>query len=326
MAEFKDPYTTLGVEKDAERDAIQKAYRKLARQFHPDLNPGDAKSEERFKEIANAWGVLSDEQKRRDYDEFGEISLEAGFDAEEARKVREQFGARFGSGGRSGGFSTDGIPRDDFHFGGIDDLLGQMFSQQGGDPRREMRFRGSDLEAGLELDFIESIKGAEKRLNLERPAADGRAIAESVTVRIPPGVSEKGKLRIPGKGAEGMGGGPAGDLWVSLRIRPHPVFRRNGRNLEIDLPVSVREATLGADIEIPTLDGKATLKVPPGTSGGARLRLRGQGVPSSGRDAAGDLLVRIRIVVPKDVDEAAKSALEELARYEDPEIRKELFQ
>lgn len=326
MTDSKDLYSILGVDRDAKHEVIRKAYRKLARKHHPDLNPGDEKSEDRFKQIASAWAVLSDEKKRRDYDEFGEVSLGAGFDADEARKVREQFGARFGSGNAGRGQSGGGMPRDEFHFGGIDDILGQMFAREGAGESRGMRFRGSDVEASLELDFLESIKGGEKRLTLARADATGRSTPETITVRIPPGVSENGRLRIPEKGTPGIGGGPPGDLWVSLRIRPHPVFRRAGKNLEIDVPVTVREAILGAEVEIPTLDGRATLTIPAGTNGGSRLRLRGQGVPSRGAGGSGDLLVRVRIIVPKDLDDAAQSALDALEPYEDPEIRKELFQ
>jgi curved DNA-binding protein len=318
MAETKDLYEALGVARDADHETIRKAYRRLARQCHPDLNPGDEKAEERFKQISAAWEVLSDATKRRNYDEFGDVVLDAGFDAEEARRARDAFGARFGAGGppRASG--------DAFHFGGIDDLFGHLFSREaGGGP--EIRLRGADLETSLDLDFMEAARGIEKRLSLRRPRPDGSSETETVTVRIPPGVDSKGRLRVPGKGAPGVGGGPPGDLWVSLRVRPHRVFQREGRNLTLELPLSIREATLGARVEVPTLDGRATLTVPPGTDSGTRLRLRGKGIPAAREGAAGDLLVRVQIRVPRDLDAEAEAAIETLQRFEDPAIRKELL-
>jgi curved DNA-binding protein len=319
MAGKKDLYEILGVPRDADRDTIRKAYRKLARQNHPDLNPGDKAAEARFKEISKAWEVLEDAERRRNYDEFGEVSLESGFDAEKARQAREAFGARFGFGGRPGaeGFGEE------FQFGGIDDLLGGLFGRAA--EGRGIRMRGADLEAELELDFLEAMRGGEKRLSLARPTPEGGALSETVTVRIPPGVGTTGRLRVPGKGAPGVGGAPPGDLWVALRIRPHRIFRREGRNLVFDLPISVREAIQGARVEVPTLEGRVTLTIPPGTDSGTRLRLSGKGVPDPRGGPSGDLLARVQIRVPRSLDEQAQASLEELARFEDPEIRKELF-
>lgn len=315
MADDKNFYEILGVARDADRDAIRKAYRSLARKHHPDLNPGDAAAEERFKEISRAWEVLGDEESRRNYDEFGEVSLESGFDAARARQARDAFRSRFGAGPQPGGFEQD------FEFGGLDDLLGRFFAGRGGGEGSGLRLRGADVEASLELDFLEAVRGGEKRLSLAR----GGGAPETITVRIPPGVDTGGRLRIPGKGAPGVGGGPPGDLQVKLRVRPHPVFRREGRNLEFDLPVSVREAIAGAKVEVPTLDGRATLRVPPGTDSGTRLRLRGKGVPDPSGGAPGDLLARVQIRVPRDLDPPAREALERLARFEEADLRKELF-
>jgi len=317
MAE-KTLYEILGVARDAEVDAIRKAYRKLARQNHPDLNPGDAAAEERFKQASRAWEVLEDPEKRRNYDEFGEASLEGGFDAERARRAREAFGARFGGG------TPGGAGGEEFRFGDLDDLLGRFFSG-GGRAERGFAMPGADLEAGLELDFEEAIRGGEKRLTRGRPTPDGGTGSETITVRIPPGVDTGGMLRIPGKGAPGIGGGPPGDLRVKLRVRPHRVLGRDGRNLTLELPVTVREATLGAKVEVPTLDGRATLTIPPGTDGGTRLRMRGKGVPASRGAQAGDLLVRVQIRVPRGLDAEAEASLDKLERFEDPGIRKELF-
>jgi curved DNA-binding protein len=315
-----DLYETLGVARDADVDAIRKAYRKLARKYHPDLNPGDKAAEERFKEISRAWEVLEDPAKRRNYDEFGAISLEAGFDAEKARQAREAFGSRFGGGARPGDGSFE-----EFEFGDLDDLLGRFMGGRPGGRGRGVHLRGSDIEAALELDFLDAVRGGEHRLTLARPTAEGGAASETITVRIPPGVDAGGRLRIAGKGGPGIGGGPPGDLHVELRVRPHRLFTREGRNLTFDLPITVSEAIRGAKVEVPTLDGRATLTIPPGTDSGTRLRLRGKGVPDPRGGAPGDLLARIQIRVPRDLDDAAKRALDAVAQLEDRDIRKELF-
>jgi DnaJ-class molecular chaperone len=318
----KNLYETLGVERSADHETLRKAYRKLARQYHPDLNPGDRAAEERFKEISHAWDVLQDAERRRNYDEFGDVSLESGFDADQARRARAEFEERFGRAGRGGrGGRAGGV--EDFEFGGLDDVLSQIFG--GGGAGARIRMRGADLHATLELDFLEAIRGGERRVTLMRPDAQGRPVEETITVRFPPGVSDEGELRIPGKGAPGAGGGPPGDLRARVRVRPHPVFRRSGRDLELDLPISVREAILGAQVEIPTLEGRATLSIPPGTDSGVRLRLRGKGVPAARGAAAGDLLARVQIRVPRKLDDAARRAAEALAPAEDRDLRKELF-
>jgi curved DNA-binding protein len=319
-----DLYETLGVARDADVDAIRKAYRKLARKYHPDLNPGDKAAEERFKEISQAWEVLENPEKRRNYDEFGAISLEAGFDAEKARQAREAFGSRFGA-RPGGGSGFEGF--EEFEFGDLDDLLGRFTGgRPGGRGRgRGMRMRGSDIEAALELDFLDAMRGGEHRLTLGRPTADGGATSETITVRIPPGVDTGGRLRIPGKGGPGIGGAPPGDLHVELRVRPHRLFAREGRNLTFDLPITVSEAIRGAKVEVPTLDGRATLTIPAGTDSGTRLRLRGKGVPDPRGGTPGDLFARIQIRVPRGVDDDATRALDAVARFEDRDIRKELF-
>jgi curved DNA-binding protein len=309
-----DPYETLGVARDADVDAIRKDYRKLARKHHPDLNPGDKAAEERFKEISRAWEVLEDPERRRNYDEFGAISLEAGFDAEKARRTREAFGSRFGTGGGPGPESFG----EEFEFGDLDDLLGRFMGGRAGGRARDggLRMRGPDVEAALELDFLDAVRGGEHRLTLGR---------ETINVRIPPGVDTGGRLRIPGKGGPGIGGGPPGDLQVEVHVRPHRLFTREGRNLTFDLPVTVAEAVRGAKVEVPTLDGRATLTIPPGTDSGTRLRLRGKGVPDPRGGPPGDLFARVQIRVPRNLDEEAKRAVDALDRVQDREIRKELF-
>ncbi len=316
----KDLYGTLGVERSADEDTIRKAYRKLARRYHPDVNPGDSEAEERFKAISEAYSVLADEEKRRNYDEFGDVSLEAGFDAERARQAREAFGQRFG------GAPPFGAPggAESFHYGDLEDLFSDLFSRRGWSEAPRAR-RGADLEATLELDFVEAALGGEHRLGFARPAADGSLRQESVTVRIPPGVADGGRIRIPGKGGEGARGGESGDLFARIRVRPHRIFRREGRDLHVDLPVTFREAALGAKVPIPTLEGRVTLSVPPGTDSGTKLRLRGKGVPSPSGGAPGDLYATVQIRAPRDLPPEAVEKLEELAQYDAGDPREELF-
>lgn len=321
-SEKRDLYKVLGVARDVEADALKKAYRKLARRHHPDVNPGDKGSEDKFKEISEAYDVLSDPTKRRNYDEFGEVALQGGFDAEQARRAREAFGARFGG-------SADGGPQfgggEPFEFGDLDDLLGRFgFGGRGG-AGRAAGLRGSDLQAQLELDFLEAAKGGEKRLTLQLAGEDGRLRSQTLTVRIPPGVADGGRIRLRGKGAPGLGGGPPGDLWATVRVRPHPVFRREGRNLVVDVPLTIVEAIRGAKIEVPTLDGRATLTVPPGTDSGQKLRLRGKGIAAPGGGAPGDLYVVVQIRVPKQLDADALEKLDALAGAGPEDPRKELF-
>ncbi len=303
--------------REAESEAIRKAYRHLARQYHPDVNPGDQAAEDRFKQVSEAYSVLSDDQRRRDYDEFGEVSLESGFDREAAQRAREAFGARFGAGGEPG-FAGEA-----YSYGDLDDMLSHLFGRagRGGGEAAGFALRGADLESELELEFLEAARGTQKQLALARPDAQGGVVRENVTVRIPPGVDSGGRIRVPGKGSPGIGGGPPGDLYAKLRVRPHPVFRRDGRDLSVTLPVTVSEATLGAKVEIPTLDGKATVTVPPGTDGGARLRLRGKGIPGVGSAPAGDLYAVVQIRVPRELDDRGREAVAELARFEPEDPR-----
>jgi curved DNA-binding protein len=306
----KDLYGTLGVAKGADEDTIRKAYRKLARRYHPDVNPDDDAAEDRFKEISEAYAVLSDAERRRAYDEFGQTSLDSSFDAERARRARDAFG---GGGPGAEGFAS----------GGLDDLFSNLFSRRGwsGGPQRR---RGPDLEANLELDFVDAARGTEQRLSIARPTATGGLREETVTVRIPPGVADGGRIRLRGKGGEGAGGAPPGDLHARIHVRPHRFFRRDGRDLLIDVPVGVREAILGAKVEVPTLDGRVTVTIPPGTDGGTKLRLRGKGVADPAGGSPGDLYVVVQIRVPSDLDDASKEKLAAVDGLEQKGLRSHL--
>jgi curved DNA-binding protein len=308
----KDPYAILGVSRDADEDAIRTAYRKLARELHPDVNPDDSAAEERFKQVSEANAVLSDADRRAAYDEFGDIALDPNFDAEKARQAQQAFGGGFG--GAPGGATG----------AGFEDLFSNIFGRGGGPGGfhgAPMRRPGADLEAQLELDFVDAALGVEQRLTINRPTADGRSRRETVTVRIPPGVADGGQIRLRGKGGEGHNGGPPGDLFARIRVRPHALFRREKRDLYIDVPITVKEAIVGAKVEVPTLTGRITVTVPPGTDGGMKLRLRGKGVPSPSGAEAGDLFALIQIKVPRDLDAAALARIEESEEFDIPKLR-----
>jgi curved DNA-binding protein len=300
---FRDYYETLGVSRDATADEIRSAYRKLARQYHPDVNkePG---AEDRFKEIAEAYEVLRDPEKRERYDRLG-ANWKAGEDVSGAPGY-EGFSQQGGFGGftREGGFGGARV-----HFGGeeFSDFFESLFGAQG--QRRTRGFdgfqaRGGDQEATLELSLEEAAAGGRRRISL----ADGR----DYEVNIPAGVRDGQRVRLAGEGGGGAGGGPTGDLFLRVRIKPHPRFRVEGRDLYMDLPLTPWEAALGATVEVPTLSETRRLKVPAGSPSGRRLRLRGEGMPSQG-GKPGDLYATVKIMVPKRLSKDERELFERLA-------------
>ena len=321
----KDFYAILGVPQDADDATIKKAYRKLARTHHPDRNPGDKVAEQRFKDVGEANSVLSDPEKRREYDAVRQMT---------------RGGARFtagGPGGGSGGFDDvfssmfgggGGGPRVRYSTGGgepnLEDILGGMFggagSAYGGTGFRAPQGprKGADLTARTTLSFRDAVEGATITLSTNG--------GDQITTRIPPGVKDGQKIRLRGKGQPGDAGAPAGDLILAVTVEKHPVFGREGDNLTIDLPVTFAEATLGATVSVPTLDGSAVkVRVPPGTPSGRVLRLKGRGVPVKGKP--GDLMVRVSIVVPQRLSDEAKAAVETLRSLDDGfDPRAELFE
>jgi len=308
----------LGVSRTATADEIKKAYRSLAQKYHPDRNADDPEAEERFKEVSAANAVLSDESRRAAYDEFGEVALDPNFDAEKARQAQQTFG-----GGFQGGFSGADFGDQAGGFGSIfEDLFGGGGGRGG--PRRPAR--GRDLEADLELDFEDAALGTERRISVSRPLANGGIGSESLTVRIPPGVDDGGRIRLAGKGGESGSGGPSGDLFCRIRVRKHRFFERDDRNLLLEAPVSVLEAINGAEVEIPTLDGRVHLRVPPGADGGSKLRLRGKGIPEAGGKPAGDLIVTLRIKTPKKLEAEQREALVKLLPDDGDELRRDRFE
>jgi molecular chaperone DnaJ len=340
----KDYYETLGVDKKSSQDEIKKAYRKLARKYHPDLNPGDKTAERKFKELNEAYEVLGDEKKRAEYDQYGRSPFEAGGPGFDYRSY------------------TSG---DRFDFGGFGDVFSDLF---GGAGSETAHMKGPDLVMGLELSLEEAFSGvtrpitfnrevncrecggtgAETYRQCERCRGTGKISAsrgffrmaqpcsacggtgrvttnackacggrgktmhtESLKVKIPAGADTGSRVRIRGMGGAGMGSGPAGDLQIEITVKGHPVFKRKGDDINVEVPVTFGEAVLGAKIEVPTIDGISAMTLPPGTQGGQKFKLSGKGFPSTKTGRRGDQLVTIKIAVPRNVTEKAKSAVKE---------------
>jgi molecular chaperone DnaJ len=405
----KDYYELLGVKKSASADDVRKAFRKLARKYHPDVNPGDKTAEEKFKVISEANDVLSDPKKRKIYDQLGFYSDNIDPAAADAYARGGPTGAGgFGGfpGGQPGGGGNagQGVPFDfsGFDFGdmyeggstrsrtstagsgGFRDIFSSMFGGgRGGAVAQEGPEPGSDLEYQVNVPFWTAIRGGVMRLNITRqdtcsnchgngvieqpgvcpqckgkgtieqtsgrmkfnvtcprchgtgknvttcPVCHGEGVVgrtEPLEVRIKAGTRDGQRIRIPGKGNAGTHGGSAGDLYVIIRAENHPVFRREGDDIYVTVPVTATEAALGAKIEVPTIDGRALLKVPPGTQSGQKLRLREKGVPSATKEGArGDEIVEVKITVPMPRDEKTKELLRELAKLNPEDPREELF-
>jgi molecular chaperone DnaJ len=394
----KDYYGTLGVKKSASADDIRKAFRKLARKYHPDVNPGDKKAEEKFKEISEANDVLSDPKKRKIYDQLGFYSDNIDPAAAEAYAR----GGGFGAGGFGAGPSTsDRGGGQGFDFGGFDfsdlggaaggrsaggfrDIFSSIFGGRGGGAAVETEpERGSDLEYQVNVGFWDAIRGSVMRLNIARldtctnchgsgvvgtpttcpqchgsghitqstggmkfnvtcprcggkgkvqppcPVCHGEGVVERtepLEIRIKAGTRDGQRIRIAGKGNAGTRGGSAGDLYIIIRVGEHPVFRRDGDDIYVTVPVAAWEAALGAKIEVPTIDGRSQLKIPPGTQSGQKLRLREKGVPSATREGRrGDEIVEVKVAVPEARDLKARELWQELQKMNPEDPRTELW-
>ena len=404
----KDYYEILGVKKSASAEEIRKAFRKLARKYHPDVNPGDKSAEEKFKSLSEANDVLSDPKKRKIYDQVGFYSDNIDPATAEAYARAGNSGGAGGGfpGGFSGGGTTDGGQGVPFDFGGFDfsdlvdsanrgrrsgggggfrDIFGSIFGggQGAGRAAEAGPEPGSDLEYQVNVPFWTAIRGGVLRLNISRqdvcsnchgegfleaqgkcpecngtgqvtqtggrmkfnlqcprchgtgknlttcPTCHGEGTftkTEPLEVRIKAGTRDGQRIRVPGKGNAGAHAGTPGDLYVIIRIEPHPIFRRDGDDIYLTVPVTVSEAALGAKIEVPTIDGRALLKIPPGTQPGQKLRLREKGVPSATKEGArGDEIVEITFTIPMPRDERTKELLRELARLNPEDPREELW-
>ena len=317
----RDYYEVLDVARDASPEAIKRAYRKLARKYHPDVNPGDKTAEAKFKEAQQAYDVLSDAEKRALYDRYGTAAFE-GMAAAGPRSGASEWTSRqagpggyefdfsefFGPGGPGAGAATGG---DEAVGGGIfEELLGRMrggrASRRPAGPRH-----GRNVEAALTIPFLTAVRGGETTIDIERE--DGRR--EKLVVKIPAGIESGAKLRLRGQGeAAAEKDAPRGDLTITITVEPHPYFTRDGRDLSVEVPITIAEAVLGAKVDVPTLDGLKSLTFPPGTSCGQRLRLRGQGIPATGKQPAGDLFLVAKIVVPRSIDDTSRRLITEFAQ------------
>ena len=310
MAE-RDYYDILGVARDATPEAIKKAYRGLARKFHPDVNPGDKTAESRFKEVQSAYDVLADQEKRALYDRHGRGAFE-GMAASGPRANATEWASRFGEPGFEsvdlsdliGSFGSSSRGEDAGGASIFEDLMGRV---RGARPGRQRA--GRTLEAHLTIPFLTAVRGGETTIEVQR----GPNKTESLVVKIPPGIDTGAKLRLKGQGEPGTKGTPAGDLTITIEVEPHPYFKREGQILLLEVPVTISEAILGAKIDVPALDGMKSLTIPPGSSSGLKLRLKGQGIPSSGSKPGGDLFVVLKILVPKTIDAASRRFIEEFA-------------
>lgn len=295
-----DYYKTLGLEKGASTDAIKKAYRKLALQFHPDRNKGDKNAEDRFKEISEAYAVLSDDEKRKQYDQFGDSRFHQQYSQEDIFRGTD-FGSIF----------------QEFDIGGMDGIFGRIFGGAGGGGFGAFgrqgggrgHVKGQDVEYPLQIGFQEAFSGGERSLSFR--LSDGTQ--RSLKVRVPPGAKDGGRLRVAGMGAPSPLGGPAGDLVVILQVAPHPQFSRSGDDIEAPVALKVSELLLGATRDVETLDGSKKVKIPAGVKPGTKVRLKGLGFPRTGqRNARGDFFVVVGLEVPKKLTQSQRSAAEAL--------------
>jgi len=314
----KDPYATLGVSRTASAEEIKKAYRKLAKKLHPDMNPGDKKAEERFKEVSAAFDVVGDPKKRALYDEFGEISLRSGFDEAKARQFREYRQAA-GAGGGRGFQGFEDLFGGAAGAGGFDPSdLGSMFGDLfGGGRGRGRRTRnepaaGDDVEAPIEVDLRDAVLGAEREIMLQKP---GASASSRIKVKIPPGVETGSRVRLAGQGGPGERGAAAGDLYIFLSLAPHRLFQRDGANIHCKVPIPMATAALGGTIEVPSIDGgRAKVTVPAGTQSGHQFRLRAKGMSVLRAQTRGDMYVHAVIETPMNLTKRQQDLLKEFER------------
>uniref|UniRef100_UPI003101953D DnaJ C-terminal domain-containing protein n=1 Tax=Neorhizobium sp. EC2-8 TaxID=3129230 RepID=UPI003101953D len=292
----QDPYELLGLKRTATQKEIQSAFRQAAKKLHPDLNPGDKKAEAKFKEISAAYELLSDEEKRSRFDR-GEIDMTG------AEQAPRNFYREYASASRPGDAYHNGAGFADFGDG--DDIFASFFSRRSGG-RRSHQFRapGNDRHFSMEIDFLDAVNGTKTQLTLPQ--------GSTLDVQIPPGTRDGQTLRLRGMGDPGAGGGPAGDALIDIAVRPHPLYTREGNDIRLDVPITIREAVLGGTVRVPTPSGPVNLKLPPNSSSGKVFRLTGRGVRKRGGQA-GDVYVTVKIVLPDAPDAALKAFVESWA-------------
>jgi len=306
LAKERDLYESLGVRRDASQDEIKRAYRKLAKQYHPDRNPDDPSAEEKFKEVQQAYDVLKDSKKRADYDQFGEVGV--------GQWTTSPHGQRAYHWGSQSSVNVEDLEDLFSAFGGAGPQRPSVFDQffggaRGGRPRAPRPRRGADETRTVSLTFDQVVQGAVVTVHLSSPQS-GRS--ETLDVRIPPGVDNGQRVRIAGKGHSGSNGGPPGDFYLQCSIGQHPYFTRDGADIYVDVPVTPIEAALGAKIDVPSLDGFTTVSLPAGTPSGTKLRLKGRGLATQNGEGHGNLYVQVAIVPPKDLTEEEKRLYEQL--------------
>lgn len=317
----RDLYEILGVSRTASDEEIKRAYRRLAKQFHPDRNANNPESEEKFKEVQHAYSVLRDKEKRAQYDRYGEVGVGDFRTDPSGEKVYT-----WGSGSK---VNVEDLEDLFSAFEGRGGPFESIFGRVGGARNRSRRKarpqprQGADRKRRLNLGFEQAVQGVAIEVDVNPRSNGGKR--ETLEVRIPPGVEDGQQIRVPGKGEPGESGGPPGDLFLICTVRPHAYFRRQGRDIYLDLPVSFAEAALGAKIDVPTMNGQVTLNVPPGTSSGAKLRLKGRGVPADGSHSAGDQYAVVKVVAPEKLSDEQKELLEKLAETlsDDPRAKVE---
>lgn len=313
-----DPYSTLGVDRTASHEEISKAYRTLARKYHPDLNPDDESAKKKFQEVQSAFDILGDEKKRKMFDQYGH-----GFESVGGGGP----GRGWGGGGGAGGGQPFEFDLNDLFGGGQGDGgfadIFRQFSSRGAAPggrrTRQAPMRGSDLEVPLTVPFATAVNGGEASISVRR----GSGKVETISVKVPAGIETGKKIRIRGQGEADPHGGPSGDIFILVEVAPHPHFRRSGDQLEVALPITLAEAVEGAKVEVPTPKGTVTLTIPPGTSSGKRLRIRGHGVQTKGR-TPGDLIAEVRIVLPRDLSPEQRDQLLAIAKTDARNPREDL--
>ena len=316
MAAARDYYQILGVSKNASKEEVKKAYRSLARKYHPDLNPDDKDAEEKFKELQEAHEVLSDKEKRKAYDMFGSAEFRPGGQTT-WRRAGDPGGSNYQYTYSSQDFpGFEGIFKDIFGYGGAGrgpgrspgDAFRDIFSSSS----REKAAKGKDLAYQIEIDFDTAIKGGVRDITISRQKLN-KVNTERLSVKIPPGVATGSKIRVQGKGESGARG-DKGDLYLKIKVKPHPLFKRKQDDIYLELPITFYEAALGKQVDVPTIDGVAKVSIPSGVQNGVKLRLKGKGVQNIKSKARGDQYVVVKIVMPNRISESDKEKFEKLAK------------